>query len=58
MTNIEPRPEVQARAVDSLFQIFEEMKGGAVSADRNARIFCLLPSMERTVRRHFLEGHF
>ncbi|MEM7224111.1 MAG: sigma 54-interacting transcriptional regulator [Pseudomonadota bacterium] len=38
MTNIEPRPEVQARAVDSLFQIFEEMCDGAVSVDRNARI--------------------
>ncbi len=34
----EPQSRVQARAVESLFQVFEEISEGAVSVDRSTRI--------------------
>jgi len=35
---LEPDPGIHARAVESLFEVFETMCDGAVSVDRNARI--------------------
>ncbi len=43
-------PEIQSRAVDSLFELFEAMSAGAVSVDKHARIVWLNDKYRRLLR--------